>query len=83
MAAGVWARLGETFVHLHPAWEAQLGPKHPQCHTAWALHPQPPPPQSPRWLTEEAPASADEDLSWPQNALIPRHHEEEMGQGAP
>ena len=83
VVAAVWARLEEALVHLHPAWEGQLGPRRPQSpHTPWALHPRPPPPQSPRWLTEEAPASADEDSGWPQNALLPRHHEE-TGQDAP
>lgn len=82
-AAGVWARLGETLVHLHPAWEAPQGPKHPQCPHSLGSPPTASTPQSPRWLTEEAPASADEDLSWPQNALVPRHHEEDTGQGAP
>lgn len=47
-------------------------PSAPRAHTPWGLHPRPPPPQSPRWLTEEAPASADEDSGWPQNAPPPQ-----------
>lgn len=30
MVAAVWVRLEEALVHLHPAWEGQLGPKCPQ-----------------------------------------------------
>lgn len=64
---------GRHSLHLHPAWEALLAPLLPSAHTAWALHPQPPTPSVTQMAHRgEAPASADEDLSWPQNAPHPQ-----------